>query len=212
MKKIASCIWIAAAVSACAAPNASDEPFAEDGPEVAAAVSALKGECTGDLARFVRNQAFFAASAATDAASTYSPDDANALLYFGDGHDGDAVLSTMQKIGDIGPSDQVVFSCDPSGVADGTLCANTDVALWTESNAWTTGDWTIHVCGDVIMTINGEDKGLDASPTGVMVHEIAHLAGAWLESSGGEDGVIRAAASPQTTPLIAEAYRFYVMN
>src|SRR5262245_12010291 len=118
--RVAVFAWSAALASACAAPMENEEPATKEATEVAATAPSLRADCPSAFLRELNNLAFFASTAASDAAGNYAPDDELALDFFGKGHNSDAVLSTLWKIAEIGGSDQIVFSCDPSQANDGT--------------------------------------------------------------------------------------------
>jgi hypothetical protein len=211
------CVLAAALAVATGCANQLDSGGAS-GPEthqVGKVSAALFTNCSEDDARFLGNHAFYVATAATEAYGNYAPDSPLVLKYFGTGHDNDSVKSTLEQIINVAYSDQLNFVCDPSEAGDGTDCDNPATVLWSWDSAWRTGDWTIHVCGHQLWAPkyeNGVDNGAGASQTGIMVHEIAHLAGAWWEGYG-EDFVLQSAQqTPYFSPLYAEAYRLYVMN
>jgi hypothetical protein len=207
---------ILATVSGCSTQAGNDGGAKSEPRDVAGLASALFANCSDDAARFLNNHTFYVATATTEAYGNYAPDSALALKYFGEGHDSDRARSTLEQIINVAYSDQLNFSCDPIDQDDGTDCSQPTTVLWSLDSAWRTGDWTIHVCGDRIMDqqyVNGVDEGDGASSTGILVHEIAHLAGAWWEEGYGEQVVLDSAQNvPYLTTLYGETYRFYVMN
>jgi len=111
-------------------------------------------------------------------------------------------------------SNQTTWICESTDPDGDTDCATPGTVLYTKDNAASTGDRTIHVCGDRIMSLDGHQDGpTDASPTGALVHEISHLAGSWCDHQYGEDVVLqRAQDNNPFAPMFAEAYRYYVMH
>lgn len=210
------------AIAGCAA--AVDDATAQTQPTVAVegTSAALTGTCEdmkGELSSF----GMWAAAEANEARSQLDADPDNDLVvrYFGTEFDRQLVTARLIQIVQLGRSSRVHFICqDPNA---GTCLERPTTAFYCEDEKCghyqDSDDWTLNVCGERFwedMYKNGQDGGNSASQTGIMVHELAHLAGAVEDTYMlNEAALVEAAMLPYisiTLPSVAEAYRLYVMK
>jgi hypothetical protein len=212
-KHVIALLAVCATASGCAAA-----PGAELEESVGKVGMPLLSTCSAEAEQDLRNNAIWAGLAADYARQAQEDDPNNELIirYFGEGYDVPSVAGVLLRLAMIGKGSKLTFDChDPAEVPE---CANKDVAVWVLDNGQTTGDRTMHVCGDRFWEdqyVNGEDSGSGASQVGIMVHEISHLAGAVDDGVRTEEDTIAMAADYRAVPLTprhADSYRFYVMK
>lgn len=193
-------------MAGCANEVASDGEVVEP----AAAVSALD-QCSSDDLNELNEYAHYAYSAIVEGVGNYSSDHPVAQRYFGQAQEEWRVREIMTNMANVA-SGELSFSCEDES---SEFCADGAV-FWVWSNASQTGDRTIHLCGRRFWDSNivtGEDRGSGVSKTGALVHEIAHLAGAFEEGTG--ERMVLWLANQEGgfySFRYADAYRFFIMR
>jgi hypothetical protein len=195
------------------------EEAGADGEKVAGQQAALWTEgCDNDQQSLLNYSTLVAHFSLQSALQTYSTGSERANHFFGVGYDDLQVQAILVDMWRVMTDQNLKIICKP--LADPACTREDGSEIWANV---TTDDInnnisTITVCPrffDPIWTPDQEQVYF-ASPPGILLHEMAHLAGAGSKASDvfmGYDFVLRLAQfSPESTHTNADTFRYYIFN